>query len=140
MKEVAADAVPVKHAPSTARNTAVHCVTGEIAAASRDTWRALSREGLVGLVNGLCFGVVIGLVGWFWKGMPILGVVAAIAMLANMIAAAIAGTLVPLVLRRVGADPALASGVIVTTFTDVTGYGCFLGLATVLIRFFPVAG
>jgi magnesium transporter len=104
----------------------------------RDTWHALGREALVGLVNGLCFGVVIGLVGWLWKGISILGVIAAIAMLANMIAAAIAGTLVPLVLRRIGADPALASGVIVTTFTDVTGYGCFLGLATLLIRFFPV--
>jgi magnesium transporter len=105
----------------------------------RDTWRALGREALVGLVNGLCFGVVIGLIGWLWKGVPMLGVVAAIAMVANMLAAAIAGTLVPLLLRRVGADPALASGVIVTTFTDVTGYGCFLGLATLLINFFPVA-
>jgi magnesium transporter len=82
---------------------------------------------------------VIGLVGWAWKGLPILGVVAGVAMLANMLAAALAGTIVPLTLRRFGADPALASGVIVTTFTDVTGYTCFLGLATLLIRFFPVS-
>lgn len=104
----------------------------------RDSWRALGREALIGLVNGICFGVVIGLVGLFWKGLPILGLVAGVAMLANMVAAALAGTLVPLVLRRFGADPALASGVIVTTFTDVTGYGCFLGLATLLIGFFPM--
>lgn len=104
-----------------------------------EAWQALGHEALVGMINGLCFGVVIGLVGLVWKGMPVLGLVAGLAMLANMVAAALAGTLVPLTLRRFGADPALASGVIVTTFTDVTGYTCFLGLATLLIRFFPVA-
>ena len=104
----------------------------------REALQTFGREALVGLVNGVCFGVVIGLVGFVWKGLPILGLVAGVAMLANMVAAALAGTLVPLTLRRFGADPALASGVIVTTFTDVTGYTCFLGLATLLIRFFPV--
>lgn len=103
----------------------------------RDSWRALGREVLIGIVNGICFGVVVGLVGTFWKGLPILGLVAGVAMLANMLAAALAGTLVPLTLKLFGADPALASGVIVTTFTDVTGYGCYLGLATMLLRFFP---
>ena len=88
------------------------------------------------LVYGLCFGLVVGLVGLAWKGMPMLGLVAGLAMLANMLAAALTGTLVPLILRRMGTDPALASGVIVTTFTDVTGYGCFLGLATLLLRYF----
>lgn len=102
-----------------------------------DSWRALGRETLIGLVNGVAFGLAIGLIGLLWKGLPILGVVAGIAMLANMLAAAVAGTLVPLSLKLIGADPALASGVIVTTFTDVTGYGCYLGLATLLIRFFP---
>ena len=106
----------------------------------RDGWRTLGREILVGLVNGVCFGVVVGLLGLFWQGLPILSLVAGLAMLANMLAAAIAGTLVPLALRRIGADPALASGVVVTTFTDLTGYLCFLGLATLLIRFFPVTG
>lgn len=104
----------------------------------RDSWRTLGREVLVGLINGLCFGLLVGLVGWLWKGIPILGAVAAVAMLANMVAAAVAGTVVPLLLRRVGADPALASGVIVTTFTDVTGYTAFLGLATLLIAYFPI--
>jgi magnesium transporter len=102
----------------------------------RDSWHTLGRELLVGLVNGLCFGVVVGLIGLIWQGLPILGVVAGVAMMANMIAAAAAGTIVPLVLRRIGADPALASGVIVTTFTDVTGYFSFLGLATLLIAYF----
>jgi magnesium transporter len=102
----------------------------------RDSWRTLGRELVVGLINGVCFGVVVGLLGLIWQGMPILGLVAGVAMMANMLAAATAGTLVPLVLRRIGADPALASGVIVTTFTDVTGYLSFLGLATLLIAYF----
>jgi magnesium transporter len=101
-----------------------------------DGWRTLGRELVVGLVNGVCFGVAVGLLGLFWQGLPILGLVAGIAMLANMLAAAVAGTLVPLVLRRIGADPALASGVLVTTFTDITGYFSFLGLATLLIAYF----
>jgi len=103
----------------------------------RDSWHTLGREIVVGLVNGICFGLLVGLIAWVWQGLPILGVVAAAAMLANMVAAAIAGTIVPLLLRRLGADPALASGVIVTTFTDVTGYMAFLGLATLLIAYFP---
>ncbi len=103
----------------------------------RDSWRALVREGLIGIVNGICFGLVVGMIGALWKGLPILGLVAGVAMLANMVAAAVAGTLVPLTLKLFGADPALASGVIVTTFTDVTGYGCYLGLATLLLQFFP---
>lgn len=102
----------------------------------RDQWRMLRREALIGLSNGVAFGILIGLIGFMWQGLPVLGLVAAVAMWANMLVAAIMGTLVPLVLRRFGADPALASGVIVTTFTDVTGYGCFLGLATLLINAF----
>jgi magnesium transporter len=104
----------------------------------RDSWSALRHELLVGLINGICFGILIGLVGLIWKGLPILGVIAGVAMLTNMVAAAFAGTMIPLILRRIGADPALASGVIVTTFTDVTGYTCFLGLATIFISSFPI--
>lgn len=103
----------------------------------RDSWRPLARELMVGLINGVCFGLLIGAIAAVWKGLPILGVVAAAAMLAAMLAAALAGTLVPLLLRRVGADPALASGVLVTTMTDITGYGAFLGLATWLLGYFP---
>jgi magnesium transporter len=105
----------------------------------RDSWRTLGRELLVGLVNGLCFGLLIGVIAALWKGLPILGLVAAAAMIANMLAAAIAGTLVPLILRKIGADPALASGVLVTALTDVTGYSAFLGLATLLLGYFQVA-
>jgi magnesium transporter len=104
-----------------------------------ESWRALGREAVIGLCNGVCIGFAIGLVGYLWQGMPILGLIAALAMIANLLAAAVAGTLVPLGLKRAGADPALASGVIVTALTDITGYSVFLGLATVLIEFFPLA-
>lgn len=97
--------------------------------------RALGRELAIGVINGLAFGSIIGLLGLLWKGNPVLGLVVGLAMLSNLIAAAIAGTVVPLTLRLLRIDPALASGVIVTTFTDVTGYTCLLGLATLLITY-----
>ena len=100
-----------------------------------DSWRTLGREVLVGIVNGLCFGLLVGTIGYLWRGQPVLGVIAGLAMLANMIVAAIAGTLVPLFLKLIKADPALASGVIVTTFTDVTGAAAFYGLATLLLHY-----
>lgn len=101
----------------------------------RDARRTLGREVLVGMINGLCFGVLVGIIGYFWRGQPALGLIAGLAMLANMVVAAIAGTVVPLFLKLIKADPALASGVIVTTFTDVTGAIAFYGLATIMLRF-----
>jgi magnesium transporter len=97
--------------------------------------RALRREMGIGAINGLAFGCVIALLGLVWKGSPMLGVVAGSAMLLNLISAAVAGTVVPLTLKFFHIDPALASGVIVTTGTDVTGYACLLGLATWLITY-----
>ncbi len=101
----------------------------------RDGWATLSRETMIGVVNGVAFGCVVGVIAYIWRGLPVLGVIAALAMLANMFVAAIAGTLVPLFLKAIKADPALASGVIVTTFTDVTGAASFYGLATLTIRY-----
>ncbi len=100
-----------------------------------DGLRALAREMGIGVINGLAFGAVIALLGFLWKGNLMLGVVVGTAMLANLIAAPLAGTLVPLTLKLLRVDPALASGVIVTTVTDVTGYTCLLGLATLLISY-----
>lgn len=101
----------------------------------RDARATLTREVLVGIINGICFGVLVGAISFIWRGQAILGLIAGMAMLANMIVAAIAGTIVPLFLKLIKADPALASGVIVTTFTDITGAAAFYGLATILIRF-----
>lgn len=95
-----------------------------------NVWRVIRREALVGLVNGMIFAVVMGIVSAFWFGTPMLGVVIAVAMVINMVVAGLAGTMVPVLLERYGVDPALASGAFVTTVTDVIGFFAFLGLAS----------
>lgn len=96
-----------------------------------NVWRVIRREALVGLINGLLFAVVMGVVGMAWFGSPMLGVVIGCAMVINMVVAGLAGTGVPVLLERLGVDPALASGAFVTTVTDIVGFFAFLGLAAV---------
>jgi magnesium transporter len=91
------------------------------------------REIAVGLLNGLAFFVVIGLITLFWFHDPAMAVVAGLAMIINLVAAAVAGILLPLALDRLGFDPAASSVVFLTTVTDCVGYFSFLGLATVII-------
>ncbi|MGF1658740.1 MAG: magnesium transporter [Rubrimonas sp.] len=95
--------------------------------------RVVGREALAGGLNGLIFALVIGGVGLAWYGDPMLGVVLGLAMVVNMLAAGLAGILIPMALDRVGADPALASGTFVTTVTDVVGFFAFLGLGALLL-------
>jgi len=92
--------------------------------------RVVIREGLVGLMNGLAFAVITGIAAVAWFKIPALGVVIGLAMLVNMIAGALGGILIPMVLEKVKADPAVASGTFVTTVTDVVGFFSFLGIAT----------
>ncbi len=92
--------------------------------------RILRREVLVGLLNGTAIAFLIGGVTYLWSGNPDLGGVIAVAMVVNMLAASLAGILIPLVLNKVGADPAIASAVFVTAVTDLVGFFGFLGLAT----------
>jgi magnesium transporter len=92
--------------------------------------RIIRREIGVGLINGILFALLIGLVAGFWFSNVDLGGVIAAAMLINLLVAALAGILLPLVLHRFGADPAVASPVFVTTTTDVVGFFAFLGIAT----------
>jgi magnesium transporter len=104
------------------------------------TWpnarQALVKEGLVGLGNGLAIGFVGGIAVWaVTAGNWPLGLILMAAMIINMFVAAVAGTLIPLGLRALKVDPALASSVFITTFTDVCGFLSFLGLATLFIRF-----
>ena len=98
-----------------------------------NVWRVIRREILVGLVNGVIFAVAMGLIGWVWFGQPMLGVVIALAMIINMVVAGLAGTGIPVLLEKMGIDPALASGAFVTTVTDVVGFFAFLGLAAMLL-------
>lgn len=91
--------------------------------------RIIRREAAVGLINGVLFAIIIGVVAGFWFSSNGLGGIIAAAMVVNMLAAALAGILLPLLLDKVGADPAIASAVFVTTVTDVVGFFAFLGLA-----------
>ena len=92
--------------------------------------RVIVREASVGLINGLAFATIMGLVVLLWFGIGALGLVIAAAMICNFLAAALAGILIPLTLTRAGFDPAVSSGVFVTMITDVVGFFAFLGLAT----------
>ena len=97
---------------------------------SNNAFRVVMREGLVGLVNGIAFAVITGIAAVAWFRIPALGVVIGLAMLCNLIAGALGGILIPMVLERARADPAVASGTFVTTVTDVVGFFSFLGIAT----------
>jgi magnesium transporter len=97
--------------------------------------KALVKEALVGLGNGVVLGAVAAGVVWMVRGSPTLGLVLGLAMIINMFVAAAAGTLVPLGLRAANVDPALASSVFITTMTDMFGFFSFLGLATVFARY-----
>jgi len=92
--------------------------------------RIIFREVLVGLVNGLAFAVITGVAAAAWFKVADLGLVIGLAMICNLLAAALGGILVPLVLYHFRADPAVSSGVFVTTVTDVVGFFSFLGIAT----------
>ena len=102
--------------------------------------KALMKESLVGIGNGLALGLVAAGVAWVTRGNPVLGLLLCAAMIINMFVAATAGTLVPLGLRAANIDPALASSVFITTMTDVFGFAAFLGLATVFLRYLGGTG
>ena len=93
------------------------------------------KEVGVGLVSGIVIGVIIGILGFIWEGNFMFGIVIGVAMILNMIVATITGYLVPIVLKKFKVDPALASSIFVTTFTDVLGFFFFLGLATILFQY-----
>ena len=102
------------------------------------TWansrKALSKEVVVGIGNGLATGLIAGILVWLFRADPMIGVLLGVAMIINLFVAATAGTLVPLGLKALNVDPALASTVFITTFTDVAGFASFLGLATMYLR------
>lgn len=97
--------------------------------------RVLWKEVWLGVTTGAANGLVIAVIAYIWKGQLLLSLILGVALLFNMIVAAVVGTLVPIALRAFRIDPAIASSVIITTFTDVFGFFSFLGLATVLMRF-----
>jgi magnesium transporter len=95
-----------------------------------NAWRVIMRELSVGALNGLAFAVITGVAAWAWFKVPGLGIVIGLAMMCNLIAAALGGILIPLGLHRLQFDPAVASSPFVTTVTDVVGFFSFLAIAT----------
>jgi len=92
--------------------------------------RVLLKEIATALCNGVAVGLVAGTYAYVWQGTPLLGIVLMVAVVTNLVVAALAGTLVPLGLKFCSIDPAVASTVVLTTFTDCCGFFAFLGLLT----------
>ena len=89
----------------------------------------LARELIIGILQGLAVGIIVALGVWFWRGNPYMGLIVGLAIFANLIIAGLVGAFIPLSLRALGLDPALASTVLVTTITDSLGFLIFLSLA-----------
>jgi magnesium transporter len=100
---------------------------------SSNARRLLSKELTVGLLNGLIWSLVLALVAGFWFDSSALALVIGAAIVINLLVAALSGATIPLLLRRIGADPALAGSVVLTTVTDVIGFFAFLGLAALFL-------
>ncbi len=100
---------------------------GQISQAN--AWRFFTKEIAVGLVNGVIWALVVGVIAGLWFDNMQIAWILGLAMVVNLITAAVMGTIIPLLLRRLGIDPALAGSVLLTTFTDVVGFMSFLGVA-----------
>ncbi|MDC0191699.1 magnesium transporter [Alphaproteobacteria bacterium] len=98
-----------------------------------NAFKIIAKETLVGGINGIIFALIIGMLSSYWFEDYLLGIVIAMAMIINLIIAGMSGILIPITLNKFKVDPALASGVILTTITDVFGFLSFLGLASILL-------
>lgn len=96
--------------------------------------RVLFRQIGVGVTNGIAVGVVIAVIAYFWKGIPILGLILGLAMIISIFAGTMAGVLIPLVLKKMNQDPALGSNILLTAFTDAFGFLSYLTLATIFLK------
>jgi magnesium transporter len=100
---------------------------------AEELWRVWMKEISVGFINGIVLGLLIGSAAWLWKGNPYLGLVAGFALCLNTVVAVSIGGTVPLIMKRLKMDPAIASGPILTTITDMCGFFLVLGTATILL-------
>ena len=96
-------------------------------------WKLLGKETLLGVANGILIGATVGLITYFWKGELLMGLAVFLAMTINMIIAGASGGAIPLAVRRLGKDPALVSGIFLTTVTDVLGFGLMFAIAIWLL-------
>ncbi|MCB2012007.1 MAG: magnesium transporter, partial [Geminicoccaceae bacterium] len=99
-----------------------------------NAWRMLTKEFLVSVMNGTIFVLIGFAIAFIWFGDLTLAWVFSVAMLINLMAAGLAGIAIPLAIDRFGSDPAVSSGVFLTTVTDVVGFLSFLGLAVYVLN------
>jgi len=98
-----------------------------------NAWRVMSRELFVGMINGLLFAAIVGVIAYFWFDDQLLAIAIASAMFITLTVAGLSGIVIPYALQKFGADPAASGGVFLTTVTDVVGFFSFLGLATLIL-------
>ncbi len=99
----------------------------------RDFWQAVRKEVAIGLVNGVALGALFGLIAFVLRGNPSIGVIAGVALGCNVLVAGVIGGTLPFLIKRLGKDPAMMTGPILTTITDITGVSIYLGLSTVFL-------
>lgn len=99
----------------------------------RDFRKAMWKEMAIGVVNGLVLGTLFALIAYVWQGSPGIGVIAGVALAINVFVAGIVGGTIPFLVKRLGKDPALMTGPILTTITDITGVSIYLGLSTLFL-------
>jgi len=101
----------------------------------RNTWGFVLKEAVVGLLKGLAVGVVTAAIAYMWNGSMVLGLIIGLSLVINLFVGSLMGVMIPVTLRRMKLDPALASGVFLTTITDAVGFFSILGLATIFLRY-----
>lgn len=100
---------------------------------STNALRVIGKEAIVGLLNGIGFAIIMGILAALWFQNPVLGAVIAAAMVINLLVAGLSGVAIPVFLNKIGSDPALSSTVLLTTITDIIGFFAFLGLASIFL-------
>lgn len=100
---------------------------------STNSWRIIWKETLIGMLNGIMFAIIIGLLAGLYYSNPMLGSVIAAAMIVNLLVAGLSGAGIPILLNKMGSDPAISSAVVLTTVTDIVGFFAFLGLASIIL-------
>ena len=139
LEQVVALAVLMPIVASMGGNAGTQTVTVAVRAiamqefSTSSAWRFAYRECAVGVVNGILFALIAGVVSYIWFGDLMIAVILGGAMIVNLVIAGLTGTLIPLSLLRFGVDPAVASSVFITTITDVVGFFVFLGLAALFL-------
>jgi magnesium transporter len=101
----------------------------------RNTWSFVLKEAVVGLLKGLAVGLVTAVIAFLWDGSAVLGIVIGLSLVLNLLIGSLMGVMIPVTLRRMKLDPALASGVFLTTITDAVGFFSLLGLATLFLKY-----